>query len=89
MIRIRTPRSADEEESEEKEEKGSEMSFEEVFNSFRLKKTDNEVKEENDKSSANTRTGLGKENGDDKEKTGGGVKTGEKFFFSGVTKKKG
>lgn len=63
------------------------MSFEEVFNSFRLEKTDNEVKEENDESSANTRTRLGKEDGDEKKKTDDGVETGGEFFFTSVTKK--
>lgn len=64
------------------------MDFEEVFNSFGLKKTDNEVKEENDESSANTGTGFGKENSDEKKKTDGDVETRRELVLSGLTKKK-
>ena len=87
--RVGGPRGADKEKSEEKKEESSQVSFEEFFNSFGLKKTGNEVEEENDESSANTRTGLGKENGDNKKKTNGGVETGREFFFTSVIKKEG
>ncbi len=63
------------------------MSFEEVFNSFRLKKTDNEVEEEDDESSGNTGTRFGKEDGDEEDNTGGSVEMGREFFFGGVIKK--
>lgn len=87
LSRIRGPRSANEEKREEKKEEREEVSSEEVFDSFGLKKTDNEVEEENDESSANTGARLGKEDGDEEEDAGGGVEMGREFFFCSVTKK--
>lgn len=90
MRRVGGPGSADGEggKEEKKKEERDGVGFEEVFNSFRLEKTDDEVKEEDDESSADTGLGLGKENGDEEKKTGDGVEMGEVFFFGGVTEKK-
>lgn len=84
---IGCPRGANEEEREEKKEEREVMSFEEVFNSFGLKKTDNEVEEENDESGANTRARLGKEDGDEEKNASDNIYTREEFFFDGVTEK--
>ena len=89
MRRVGSPGCADDEsrEKDEEKEEGDGVGFEEVFNSFRLEKTDDEVEEDDDESSADTGLGLGKEDGDEEKKSGDGVYVRKVFFSGGVAKK--
>lgn len=89
LARIRCPGGADEEKREKKKEQRREVEGEEFFNSFGLKKTDDEVKEEDDESGTDTGTGLGEKNGDEEKKSSSQVKAGKRFFLSSMLEEEG